>query len=131
MQNALKLLQAVVELQENIALYTYWYKIQQCLLKALTNAIQPLTQKLSTNKFYTQIFLFKNIQRKTAIKFFLTLVLLLALENFISAKPIQKYLNMFQSYSIGCSLAHHDTKDPIVMQIRLLARSALSGYNQI
>ena len=31
---------------------------------------------------------------------------------------------VFSSYS----LANHDTKDPIVIQIRLIARSALSGY---
>ena len=71
--------------------------------------------------------LFKNIQRKIATKFLSTLSLSLALENFIYAKPIQKYLNTLQSYSLGCSLANRDTKDPIFMQIRLIARSPLSG----
>ena len=68
--------------------------------------------------------LFKNIQRKIAPKFLSTLVLSLALEKFICAKPFQKYLNMLQSYSI----ANRDTKDPIVMQILLIARSSPSGY---
>ena len=72
--------------------------------------------------------LFKNIQRKLATKFLSTLVLSLALEKFFSAKPNQKYLIMLQYYSNGCSLAKLDTKDPIVMQIRLIARSALSCY---
>ena len=71
--------------------------------------------------------LFKNIQRKIATTFLSTLVLSPALENFICAKPIQKYLDMLQSYSIGCSLANHDRKDSIVIQIRSKARSALSG----
>ena len=60
--------------------------------------------------------LFKNIQRKIATKFLSTLLLSPALENCICAKPIQRYLNMLQSHSIGCSLANRDTKDPIVMQ---------------
>ena len=72
--------------------------------------------------------LFKNIQRKTLAKFISTLVLSLAPESFICIKPNQKYLNMLQYYSIGCSLANRDTKDPIVMQICLIARSTLSGY---
>ena len=72
--------------------------------------------------------LFKNIQRKTATKFLSTLVISLALENFTWAEPNQKYVNMLQSYSLGCSLANRDTKDPIVMQIYFIARSALSGY---
>ena len=38
--------------------------------------------------------LFKNIQWKIATKFLSALVLLLALEKFVSAKPNQKYLNM-------------------------------------
>ena len=79
-------------------------------------------------KFYV---LFKNIQRKIATKFLSTLVLSLALENFICAKPIQKYFNMLQSCSIGCSLANSDTKDPTVMQIRLITKSALFVYLKI
>ena len=81
-----------------------------------------------TVKFYARNFLFKNIQQKIITKFLSTFVLSLAIENFMCAKPIQKYLNMSQSYSIGCSLANRDTKDSIVMQIRLIARSFLSGY---
>ena len=46
--------------------------------------------------------LFKNIQQKTARKFVSTLLLSLALENFICAKPIQKYVCMLKPYSIGC-----------------------------
>ena len=72
--------------------------------------------------------LFKNIQRKIATKFLSTLVLSLALEKFVCASPKQKYLNMLQYNSKGCSLANRETKDPIVMQMRLIARSALSGY---
>ena len=72
--------------------------------------------------------LFKNIQWKIATKFLSALVLLLALEKFVCAKPNQKYLNMLQCYSIGCSLANRDTKDPIFMEMRLAARSALSRY---
>ena len=72
--------------------------------------------------------LFKNIQRKIATKFISTLVISLTLEKSICAKPNQKYLNMLQSYSIGCYLANRDTKDPIVMQIHLIARKDLSGY---
>ena len=72
--------------------------------------------------------LFKNIQRKLATKFLSTLVLSLALEKFFGAKPNQKYLNMLQYCSKGCSLVNRDTKHPTVMQIRLIARSALSGY---
>ena len=72
--------------------------------------------------------IFKNIQLKIATKFVFTLVLSLALKNFICAKPDQKYLNMLQYYSKGCSLANRDTKDPIAMQICLIARSALSVY---
>ena len=71
--------------------------------------------------------LFKNIQRKIATKFFSTLALSLALKIFICAKPIQKYLIMLQSLSIGCSLANLDIKDPIVIQMCLIARSALSS----
>ena len=71
---------------------------------------------------------FKNIRRKIATKFLTTLVLSPALEKFVCTKPNQKYPNMLQYYSICCSLANCDTKDPIVMQIRLVARSALSGY---
>ena len=98
----------------------------------MPNAIQLLAQKTMyelqrTVKFLYAKFhvLFKDIQRKIATKFISTLVLSLALENFICVKPNQKYLNV---YSIGCSLANHDAKDPIVMQICLIARSALSGY---
>ena len=58
---------------------------------------------------------FKNIQGKIATKSLSTLVLLVALENFICAKPIQKFFNKLQSYSISCSLANCDTRDPIVM----------------
>ena len=58
-------------------------------------------------------------------------MLSLALENFICAKPIQKYFNMLQSCSIGCSLANSDTKDPTVMQIRLITKSALFVYLKI
>ena len=68
------------------------------------------------------------MQRKNATKFLSTRVLSLAMENFICTKPDQKYLNILQYYSKGYSLADRDTKDPTVMQIRLIARSALSGY---
>ena len=63
-----------------------------------------------------------------ATKFVFILVLSLALENFICAKPDKKYLNMLQYYSKGCSLANRDTEDSNVMQIRLIARGALSDY---
>ena len=43
-------------------------------------------------------------------------------------KPIQKYLYMLQSYSTVCYLANRDIKDPIVMQIRVIAKTALTGY---
>ena len=73
--------------------------------------------------------LFKNIYGKIATKFLSTLVLSRALENFMCAKPTQKYFNFLQSNSVGCSLANLDTKDPIVMQILLIARIDLSsGY---
>ena len=72
--------------------------------------------------------LFKSIQRQIATKFLSTLVRSLALENLICAKSIQKCIYMLQSCSTGCSLANRDTKDPIAMQIRLIARSALSDY---
>ena len=72
--------------------------------------------------------LFKNIQRKIATKFLSTLVLWLSLEKIVCAKPNQKYLNILQYYSKGCSLVNRDTKDLIVMQIRLIATSTLSGY---
>ena len=71
---------------------------------------------------------FNNIKRKIATKFLSTLRVSLALENFICAKPTQKYLNMLQFYSIDYSLANRDTKDSMVMQILLIAISALSGY---
>ena len=70
---------------------------------------------------------FKNIQRKIATKFLSTLVLLLAMENFICSKLNQKYLNMLQSYSIVCSLAKRDTKNSLVMQIRVIAKRAHQG----
>ena len=54
---------------------------------------------------------------KIATKFLSTLVLSLALDNFICVKLNQKYVDMLQYYFIGCSLANCDTKDPIVMQI--------------
>ena len=63
-----------------------------------------------------------------ATKFLSTLVLLFALKNFICAKPIQKYFNKLQSYLLGYFLANCDAKDPIVLQIRLRAKSAPSGY---
>ena len=41
----------------------------------------------------------------------------------------QAYSKMLQSFSLGCSLANrHTVKDSIIMQTRLIARSALSGY---
>ena len=107
------------------------YKIHQYFLQAITNAIQQVVQRPCTNckelsnsigEFHV---LFKNIQRKIATKVLSSLVLSTALENFICARSIQKYLNMLQSYSLGCSLANRDTKDHIVMHIRLIARSAL------
>ena len=67
--------------------------------------------------------LFKNIQQKLATKFLSTLVLSPALEKIFCAKPNQKYLIMLQFYSKDCCLANR----PIVMQIRLIAKSALSG----
>ena len=83
------------------------------------NAIQPLAGRPCETAENYQIlyakFYFKNIPRKIATKFLSILVLKLTPENFISAKPIQKYLNKLQSYSIGCPLANCDTKDPIVM----------------
>ena len=83
------------------------------------NAIQPLAGRPCETAENYQIlyakFYFKNIPRKIATKFLSILVLKLTPENFISAKPIQKYLNKLQSYSIGCPLANRDTKDPIVM----------------
>ena len=72
--------------------------------------------------------LFKNIRHKIVTKFLTPLVLSPALEKFVCIKPNQKYPNMLKYYSICCSLANCDTKYPIVMQIRLVARSALSGY---
>ena len=83
------------------------------------NAIQPLAGRPCETAENYQIlyakFYFKNIPRKIATKFLSILVLKLTPENFISAKPIQKYLNKLQSYSIDCPLANRDTKDPIVM----------------
>lgn len=70
---------------------------------------------------------FKNIYGKVATKFLSTLVLSRALENYIYAKSTQKYFNFLQPNSVGCSLANLDTKDPIVIQILLIARSALSS----
>ena len=58
--------------------------------------------------------LFKNIQPKITTKFISTLVQSTVLENFICAKPNQKYLNMLQSYSKGCALANHDIKIPLL-----------------
>ena len=49
-------------------------------------------------------------------------------KSFICAKPNLKYLNMLQSYSAGCSVANRDRKDATVMQIHLIARSALSDH---
>ena len=42
-------------------------------------------------------------------------------------KAYWKYFHLLQSYSIGCSLVNPNLKDPIVIQICLIARSALTG----
>ena len=67
---------------------------------------------------------FKNLLQKIPRKFIFTFVISLALENFICVKPCSK----LQSYSTGCSLANYNTKDFFVMQIPLIARSALTSY---
>ena len=72
--------------------------------------------------------IFKNIQWKIATKFISTLLLWLALEKIVCAKPNQEYLSMLQYYFKGYSLANRDTKDPVVTQIPLIVRSALSNY---
>ena len=112
------------------------------LLKSKRTQTQPKSLKLLSNRWFKdhartaenyQILyakfhvLFKNIQQKLAT-FFPPLCFHLHWKKFFCAKPNQKYLNMLQYYSKGCSLANRDTKDPIVMQIRLIARRALSGY---
>ena len=51
-------------------------------------------------------------------------VLALALENLICTKPIQRFLNKLQTYSIGCSLVLCS----IDCSLRLTATSALSDY---
>ena len=68
--------------------------------------------------------LFKNIPRKITTNFVSTLVLSLALERFIYDKAIQNHFYILQSHSIGCSLASHNTKDPIAMIKRLIAKSS-------
>ena len=107
------------------------------LLKSKRTQTQPKLLKLLSNRWFKdhvrtaenyQILyakfhvLFKNIQQKLATKFLSILVLSLALEKFFCAKSNQKYLNILQYYSKGCSLANRDTKDPIVMQIHLIAK---------
>ena len=68
--------------------------------------------------------LFKNNQQSIAPKLLSAVVLALALENFICTKPIQRFLNKLQTYSIGCSLVLCS----IDFSLRLTATSALSDY---
>ena len=49
-------------------------------------------------------------------------------EKFVCAKHIRKIHFMLQSYYIGCPLANGNTKNPIVVEIHLIAKSALTGY---
>ena len=54
-----------------------------------------------------------------SVPFSFSFLISLALQNFICSRPAWKYVHMLRSYSIGCSIANHSTKDPIFMQIRL------------
>ena len=69
-----------------------------------------------------------NIHKKVARKFALGLVLSLALKIFICVRLTQKYNYMLRSYSTGSSIVSCNTKDPIFMEIQLVARSALTSY---
>ena len=74
------------------------------------------------------MFILGYIHQNIAGKFASNLVFSVVLENLIYAKPIQKYVYLSQSYSIGCSLANPNKKGANVIQIRLIARRALAGY---
>ena len=106
-----------------LSIYIYTYKQSSTKFTNMSSKQQQswLKDHIQTTENYQILYaklhvLFKNIQQKITTKFLSTLVLSLALEKFIYAKPNQKYLNMLQYYSIGCSLANRDTKDPIVLQ---------------
>ena len=64
-------------------------------------------------------------------KFASSLALSLALEKLICTSSIQKYVYILQSYPAGCSLSNHITKDSIVIQQRLIGKSALTTINRI
>ena len=59
-----------------------------------------------------------------------SLALSLALEKLICTKSIQKCVYILQSYPAGCSLSNHITKDSIVIQKRLIGKSALTAINR-
>ena len=77
-----------------------------------------------TIKFYMQSFMFfsRTSSKSSQQSFFPSLCFHLHWKKFFCAKSNQKYLNILQYYSKGCSLAIRDTKDPIVMQIHLIAK---------
>ena len=76
-------------------------------------------------KFYIQL---TNIQRKIATTLSFHSCNFTCNEKSICAKPIRKYVYMLQSHIIGVFLANRDTKDPIVLQMRLIVRSVLINY---
>lgn len=49
-------------------------------------------------------------------------------KKFVCAKHIRKIHFMLQSHYIGCSVSNGNTKNPINVEIHLIAKSALTGY---
>ena len=72
-----------------------------------------------------------NIHQTVAAKFAFSLVFSLALEKFVCVSLIGEYNYTFLSYSIVCFIVNCSTKDPIVMQIQLVVRSALTTIKRI
>ena len=75
-------------------------------------------------KFYIHL---TNIQRKITTTLLFHSCNFTCNEKSICTKPIRKYIYMLQSHIIGHFLANRDTKDPIVLQMRLIARTVLTN----
>ena len=87
-----------------------------------TAGSRTMYELLRTVTFYSQNFLFF-LKTSSKLCFYLETFT----GNFYLSHPIQKYLYMLQYYPLEYFPANRDTKDSIAMQIRLIARSALTG----